>query len=122
MKNYLDVIKEEVNLDRVQLSLKNLVFGIYKRNGIVITFSVSDRKHDTLIPLIKQYTKKGSFYYSDDHTAYAMLNMIGKHQIVAHGREEYVREDSHVNGLEGFWSYTKTWFYHYRGNSIFIYI
>ena len=57
MKHYLDVIKEEVNLDRVQLSLKNLVFGIYKRNGIVITFSVSDRKHDTLIPLIKQYTK-----------------------------------------------------------------
>lgn len=38
-----------------------------------------------------------------------MLNMIGKqHQIVAHGREEYVREDSHINGLEGFWSYAKT--------------
>lgn len=44
-----------------------------------------------------------------------MLNMIGKHQIVAHGREEYVREDSHINGLEGFWSYAKTWLYHYRG-------
>lgn len=62
-------------------------------------------------------------YYSDDHTAYAMLNMVGKHQIVAHGREEYVREDSHINGLEGFWSYAKTWLYHYREeylNSIFI--
>ena len=33
---------------------KNLVFGIYKRNGIVITFPVSDRKHETLIPLIEQ--------------------------------------------------------------------
>jgi len=54
-------------------------------------------------------------YYSDDHTAYAMLNMIGKHKVVAHGREEYVREDSHINGLEGFWSYAKTWLYHYRG-------
>jgi transposase len=94
---------------------KNLVFGIYKRNGIVITFPVSDRKHETLIPLIKQYTKKGSLYYSDDHTAYAMLNMIGKHKVVAHGREEYVREDSHINGIEGFWSYAKTWLYHYRG-------
>lgn len=94
---------------------KNLVFGIYKRNGIVITFPVSDRKHETLIPLIKQYTKKGSLYYSDDHTAYAMLNMIGKHQVVAHGREEYVREDTHINGIEGFWSYAKTWLYHYRG-------
>lgn len=44
-----------------------------------------------------------------------MLNMIGKHQIVAHGREEYVREDSHINGIEGFWSYAKTWLYIYRG-------
>jgi hypothetical protein len=42
--------------------------------------------------LIKQYTKKGSLYYSDDHTAYAMLNMIGKHQVVAHERDEYVKE------------------------------
>jgi transposase-like protein len=76
---------------------KNLVVGIYKRNGIVITFPVSDRKHETLIPLKKQYTKKGSLYYSDDHTAYAMLNMLGNHQVLAYGREEYVREDSHIN-------------------------
>jgi transposase len=94
---------------------KNLVFGIYKRNGIVITFPVSDRKQETLIPLIKQHTKKGSLYYSDDHTAYAILNMMGKHQVVSHGREEYVREDTHINGIEGFWSYSKTWLYHYRG-------
>ena len=39
---------------------KSLVFGIYQRNGKVITFPVSDRKHDTLIPLIKLHTKKGS--------------------------------------------------------------
>ena len=34
--------------------------------------------------LDKTIYKKGSLNYSDDHTAYAMLNMIGKHQIVAH--------------------------------------
>jgi transposase len=73
---------------------KSLVFGIYQRNGKVITFPVSDRKHDTLIPLIKQQTKKGSLYYTDDHTAYAALNLIGKHQIILHGKEEYVG-DSH---------------------------
>jgi len=44
-----------------------------------------------------------------------MLNMIGKHKVVAHGREEYVIEDSHINKLEGFWNYAKTWLYHYRG-------
>lgn len=97
---------------------KNLVFGIYQRNGKVITFPVSDRKHDTLIPLIRLHTKKGSLYYTDDHTAYAALNLIGKHQIILHGKEEYVRDDddaTHINGIEGFWSYAKTWLYHYRG-------
>ena len=95
---------------------KSLVFGIYQRNGKVITFPVSDRKHDTLIPLIKLHTKKGSLYYTDDNTAYATLDLIGKHQIIAHRMEEYVREDTtHINGIEGFWSYAKTWLYHYRG-------
>ena len=76
---------------------KNLVFGIYQRNGKVITFPVSDRKHDTLIPLIKQHTKKGSLYYTDDHTAYATLNLIGKHQIILHGKEEYVRDHATIS-------------------------
>jgi transposase-like protein len=83
---------------------KNLVFGIYQRNGKVITFPVSDRKHKTLIPFIKLHTEKGSLYYTDDHTAYAALNLIGKHQIILHGKEEYVRDDAtHINGIEGFW-------------------
>jgi len=94
---------------------KNLVFGIYKRNGMVITFPVSDRKHETLIPLIKQHTRKGSLYYSDEHTAYASLELVGKHRQISHNRDEYVREDTHINGIEGFWSYAKMWLYQYRG-------
>jgi transposase len=94
---------------------KNLVFGIYKRNGIVITFPVSDRQHKTLIPLIQQHTRKGSLYYTDDHTAYATLSLIGKHNSIYHGNKEYVRENTHINGIEGFWSYAKTWLYNYRG-------
>ena len=46
---------------------ESLVFGIYQRNGRVITFPISDRKHDTLFPLIKQHIKTGSLYYTDDH-------------------------------------------------------
>ena len=116
MKHYLVAREKEASKRGWgAIEHKNLVFGIYRRNGIVITFPVSDRKQETLIPLIKQHTKKGSLYYSDDHTAYAILNMMGKHQVVSHGREEHVREDSHINGIEGFWSYAKTWLYHYRG-------
>jgi transposase len=33
-----------------------------------------------------------------------------------HGKKEYVRDDAtHINGIEGFCSYAKTWLYHYRG-------
>ncbi|MFN3654129.1 MAG: transposase [Candidatus Nitrosotenuis sp.] len=54
---------------------KSLVFGIYQRNGRVITFPVPDRKHETLMPLIEQHARKGSLYYTDDHTAYASLRL-----------------------------------------------
>ena len=94
---------------------KTLVFGIYKRNGQVMTFPVPDRKYDTLMELIKKHTRKGSLYYTDDYTAYASLVMRGKHKVVSHGRDEYVRGDAHINGMEVFWSYAKTWMYHYRG-------
>ena len=103
---------------------KTLVFGIYKRNGHVMTFPVPDRKYDTLMELIKKHTRKGSLYYTDDYTAYASLIMRGKHKVVSHGMDEYVRGDAHINGMEGFWSYAKTWMYHYRGvlNNTFIFI
>ena len=94
---------------------KVIVFGIYQRNGHVMTFPVPDRKRKTLMDLIDKHTKKDSLYYTDDHTAYATLNTRGMHKTVSHGRDEYVREDAHINGIEGFWSYAKTWMYHYRG-------
>ncbi|MDD5748402.1 MAG: transposase [Actinomycetota bacterium] len=43
------------------------------------------------------------------------LTMRGKHERVTHKRDEYVRGGVHLNGIEGFWSYAKTWLYHYRG-------
>jgi transposase len=69
---------------------KTMVFRIYQTNGRAITFLVRDREYDTLVPLIKQHTKEGSLYYTEDHTACAFLNLIGKHRIIDHVRE-YVR-------------------------------
>ena len=42
------------------------------------------------LPSLEGYTPV-PMYYTDDHTAYATLNLIGKHQIILHGKEEYVR-------------------------------
>lgn len=49
------------------------------------------------MPLIERHTKKGSLYYTDEHTAYASLRMRGKHQVIAHGMEEYVRKDAPIS-------------------------
>jgi transposase len=92
---------------------KTIVFGIYKRNGEVIVFPVPDRKAETLEPLIKQSTKKHSVYYTDDYSAYATITARGKHVTVI--KKKGMPVIGHINGIEGFWSYAKTWLYHYRG-------
>lgn len=92
---------------------KTIVFGIYKRNGRVTVFPVADRQADTLEPLIKKATRKGSVYYTDDYEAYACVNARGKHVTIIKEKGKPIVE--HINGIEGFWSYAKTWLYHYRG-------
>jgi len=93
---------------------KHLVFGIYQRNGRVITFSVSSRSRQTLSPLILSHTKPGSLYYTDDWHAYASLSISGNHVVV--GKEKgKPKGRNHINGIEGFWSFAKHWLYQYRG-------
>lgn len=93
---------------------KILVFGLYKRNGRVLTFPVADRKKATLLPLIEQHTKPGSLYYTDEYAAYASLRVRGAHVVVSK-KEGRPQGREHINGIEGFWSYAKHWLYQYRG-------
>lgn len=93
---------------------KVCVFGIYKRNGCVLTFPVTNRHRETLLPLIQQHTAVGSLYYTDDYTAYASLNERGGH-IVVEKEKGIPKGRDHVNGIEGYWSYAKHWLYPYRG-------
>jgi len=93
---------------------KHMVFGIYKRNGHVTTHIIGSRDGSTLIPLIGQATKSGSLYYTDDWYAYAFLPIRGEHVVVKKQKGVPQGRD-HLNGIEGFWSYAKTWLYQYRG-------
>ena len=54
--------------------VKILVFGMYKRNSLVVTFPISSRCKQELLPLISAHTKPGSLYYTDDWQAYAHLD------------------------------------------------
>ncbi len=86
MKPCLAAEEREVNAAGVLRERLLYLAFTEEMHGKVITFPVSDRRKETLIPLIRQHTRKGSLYYSDDHTAYAALNLTGKHQIIAHSR------------------------------------
>lgn len=93
---------------------KHMVFGIYQRNGKVLTFPISSRAGDTLIPLITNYTKPGSLYYTDDWFAYTFFSIRGNHVVVTKEKGLPKGRD-HLNGIEGFWSFAKHWLYQYRG-------
>jgi transposase len=93
---------------------KVMVFGIYERNGKVYSFPVESRGHGTLLPQLRQHTRVGSLYYTDDWCAYASLSVTGQHVVVTKDKGVPKGRD-HLNGIEGFWSYAKHWLYQYRG-------
>ncbi len=93
---------------------KIFVFGMMKRNGKVRVMPVPSQEIETIIPLIRQHTEPGSLYYTDNWHAYGSLRLRGNHVII---RKEDGRPKGrdHIDGIEGFWSYTKHWLYQYRG-------
>jgi len=93
---------------------KVIVFGILRRNGKVQVFPLKKRKKKAIIDLVKTHTKPGSLYYTDDWKAYASLAVRGEH-IVIRKEKGKPKGRNHINGIEGFWSYTKHWLHPYRG-------
>ena len=93
---------------------KHMVFGILQRDGIVLSFPITSRGKQELIPLMTVHTKPGSLYYTDDWHAYTFLPIRGNHVIIKKELGK-PRGRDHINGIEGFWSYAKHWLYHYRG-------
>ena len=93
---------------------KIIVLGILQRNGMVRVFPVQGHKGTEVIRLVREHTKPGSLYYTDDWQAYGSLAVRGDHIVV---RKEAGRPKgrAHINGIEGFWSYAKHWLYPYRG-------
>jgi len=93
---------------------KHMVFGMYKRNGKVITFPISDRSRVTITDLIFKHATPGSLCYTDEWHAYTYLSIRHEH-VVVRKEKGIPRGTNHLNGIEGFWSYAKHWLYQYRG-------
>ncbi len=97
---------------------KHIVFGIYKRNGIVFTEIVQNVKAKTLQAVIKGKVDFNSTIYTDGFRAYNSIVHIGyqKHYRIYH-QDSYAQGDIHINGIEGFWGYAKVRLVKYRGIS-----
>jgi len=93
---------------------KAIVFGILERNGKVYTAVVPNVKARTLMDEIKGKAVKGSVFYTDCFKSYKSLKQFGKHHKVNHGKT-FGKAHNHINGIEGFWSYSKERFQKYHG-------
>ena len=94
---------------------KTIVFGILERKGKIHTKIVENVSAETLMNEIKNKTLKGSVFYTDGWKSYASLEQFGKHNIIRHDKNEFVKEKNHINGIEGFWSFAKERFHKYHG-------
>ena len=61
---------------------KHIVFGILQRDGIVLTFPITNRGKQELVPLMISHTKSGSLYYTKDWYAYTFLPICRNHIII----------------------------------------
>ena len=96
---------------------KTIVFGLFKRNGKVYTEIVPDVKKRSLQAIIRGRVDVGSIIHSDAWRGYDGLVDVGyeKHFRVHHGKSEFVRGRSHINGIESFWSFAKVRLHRLRG-------
>ena len=87
---------------------KTVVFGMLERAGDVMTRVVPNVRRATLEPHIVENVEAGSAISSDELRSYNKLSRLGyNHRSVNHSADEWVRGDTHVNSIEGFWSLLK---------------
>jgi transposase len=96
---------------------KTIVFGIYNRNGRVYTEIVPDCKKASLQAIIRGKVELAATIHTDGFRSYDGIVHMGyqKHYRVRHDRDEFVRGNSHINGIEGFWGMAKTRLVKFKG-------
>ncbi|MBT9449514.1 IS1595 family transposase [Akkermansia glycaniphila] len=89
---------------------KTIVFGIYDRmRESVYTRVIKQVASKTILKVIKAVVTYSSTIYTDGFRSYIPLKKNGylHHETVEHGRNEFARNEVHVNGIENFWGIAK---------------
>jgi hypothetical protein len=67
-----------------------------------------------LIGKINTGVEMGDVFYTDQFKSHKLARFYGKDQMV-HRANKFNKGTYHINGLEGFWSYTEESFLKYHG-------
>ena len=96
---------------------KTIVFGIFNRNGKFYTEIIPDAHRKTLQDIIRGRVDMETIIHSEGWRGYNGLVDLGykKHFRVHHGKNEFVRGKTHINGIESFWGFAKTRLSKFRG-------
>lgn len=87
---------------------KTPVFGMIQRGGKLNAWVVPDVQAKTLTPIILKYVKNSAQLFTDEWTGYKELpKYYQHHEIVEHGKGQYVKDKAYTNTMEGAWNLLK---------------
>jgi transposase-like protein len=90
---------------------KTPVMGMIERGGKIKANVVKDVKMRTLEQQIITHIKLGSQLYTDEMLSYSQIGKLYPHEMVKHGKGQYVNGDAHSNSAESFWATFKRGYY-----------
>lgn len=100
--------KKTPNNQGRSLKTKSAVLGAVERQGNIIAKVVVHTKSSIVKPFIRENICITAEVKTDEYKAYNSLKILGyRHDKVDHGKGEYVKDNTHTNNLEGFWSQLK---------------
>lgn len=86
---------------------KTVVMGLRERGGRLKAQEIADTSTSTMESHVLECVHKGSAVYTDEHSSYRYLDEHYYHEIVNHGKKQYVNGDVHTNGVESVWAVVK---------------
>jgi transposase len=129
LSKYDEILKGEIELDESYFggkrkgkrgrgaAGKTIVFGILERGGKVSVKIVKNVTAETLMKETVKKVRRGSIVYTDKWKGYDSLMFSGyKHLNIDH-RYKFKEGKVFINGVEGFWSFSKERLIKYHGIS-----
>ncbi|MBR3065573.1 MAG: IS1595 family transposase [Bacteroidales bacterium] len=87
---------------------KTPIFGMVSRKGEVRAIVVPNTQASTLVPIIKQFVDDNAHIFTDELSAYSVLDKLGyKHDVIRHCDKEFSKNGITTNSIEGFWGHFK---------------